>query len=241
MTFTHKQSPIIVTYYIKGEPVERVTEMPDLGVRMDQKMNFLSHMEYAKKADYCLSFVRRESFKALNVDNAKLLYNALVRSHIEYAIVIWSPAAECHKKFLESTQKQAVIFINKDNINREENNYVLRPYRERCEKLEMTSLNRRRVNSTVFWIHKLLSGRIDCPALRNQLDINTGARMLRNSDFMRIKYSRSEYGRNAPLNNACRAFNYAVTKVNPTLPLSQFKREVEGLPDGVFKELICDL
>lgn len=49
MTFTHKQSPIIATYYIKGEPVERVTEMPDLGVRMDSKMNFLSHMEYAKK------------------------------------------------------------------------------------------------------------------------------------------------------------------------------------------------
>lgn len=164
MRFAHKRCPIIATYNIKGEPIERVTEMPDLGVRMDSKMSFLSHMEFAKKKGM------------LNVDNTKLLYSTLVRSHLEYANIIWSPAAECHKKFLESTQKQAVIFINKDNINRKENNYVLRPYRERCEELDLTSLNRRRVNSAIFWMNKLISGRIDCPALRNELDINTGDR-----------------------------------------------------------------
>lgn len=39
-------------------------------------------------------------------------------------------------------------------------------------------LNRRRVNSAVQWIHKILTGRIDCPELRSQLVLNTGERIL---------------------------------------------------------------
>lgn len=143
-----------------------------------------------------------------------------------------------HKAQIESTQKQAVIFLHKDNINRQDNDYVLRPYRERCDELGMVSLNRGRVISAVLWMHQLISGRIDSPYLRNQLNINTGERMLRNPDFIRIKCSRTEYGRNSPFNNACRAFNRAASIVDPTLPFPRFKLEVMQLPDQVFGDLI---
>lgn len=229
----------MATYFIRDVPIQRVTETSDLGVIMDSKLSFLTHMEFAKKkADNSLAFLKRECYKSLNVENAKLLYNTLVRSHLEYANVIWSPSASTHKSFIESTQKQAVMFMHKDNINRKENNYVLPPYQDRCEELGITSLNRRRVNTAVLWIHKILSGRIDCPNIRNQLQLNTGARTLRNPEFIRIQFSKNNYGLHAPLNDACRAYNYAVTKVDPTLQYDQFKKEVLRLPDEEFKELI---
>ena len=80
MTFSHKRSPINAVYTIKGEQIERVYEMRDLGVIMDSKLSFNSHREYAKKkADARLAFVKRECFKTLNLDNAKLLYGSLAR------------------------------------------------------------------------------------------------------------------------------------------------------------------
>lgn len=90
MTFTHKRNPIIANYNIKGNPIQRVEQISDLGLTMDTKMSFALHRELAKKkADNNLGFVKRECYKALNMDNAKLLYGSLVRSHLEYANVIW--------------------------------------------------------------------------------------------------------------------------------------------------------
>lgn len=119
MTFTHRRTPITANYNNKGVQIERVEEMSDLGVDMDPKLSFASHRERVKKkADNCLGFVKRQCYKTLNMDNAKLLYKSLVRSHYWNLFVIWSPYASSHKEHIESTQKQAVIFLHKDNINR---------------------------------------------------------------------------------------------------------------------------
>ena len=161
MTFTHKLLPITADYYIKGTLIDRVEEMRDLSVLMDPKVSFVLQREFAKKkADNALG-VKRECFKTLNMDIAKLLYGALLRPHLEFTNVIWSPYATSHISQIESTQKQAVIFMHRDNINREENGYVLAPYRERCEELGLVSLNRRRINSAAPWIQKIITGRVD--------------------------------------------------------------------------------
>lgn len=239
MTFSLKRTTIKANYNIKGIPIERVDEIRDLGVIMDQKLSFTSHIEFAKKkADNCLAFVKRECYKTLNFDNAKLLYGSLVRSHLEFANVIWSPFHSTHRNRVESTQKQAVIFIRKDNMKRDEIGYVLQPYLERCNELGFVSLIRRRVNSAALWIHKIITGRMDSPALRGQIDLNTGIRTLRNPEFIKIKFSRTDLGLNSPFNNACRAFNHAALFVDPTLPFHEFKDKLIRLPDTAFGDLI---
>lgn len=239
MSFSQKRDTIKASYSIKGVQIERVDEIRDLGVIMDPKLSFHPQIEFAKrKADNCLAFVKRECYKTLKLDNAKLLYGSLVRSHLEFANVIWSPYHSSHKRFIESTQKQAVIFINKDNLNREENGYVLKPYVERCDELNITSLIRRRINSAVLWMHKIISGRMDSPELRSHLELNTGVRTYRNPEFIKIKFSRTEYGLNSPFNVACRAFNHAALFIDPTLPFHDFKDKVIRLPDSAFGNLV---
>ena len=46
ITFTHKRSPIENNYTMGTQLVERVNELRCLGVKMDMKMNFISHMEH---------------------------------------------------------------------------------------------------------------------------------------------------------------------------------------------------
>lgn len=47
ITFSHKQQPIICDYYIKNQQkIERVYEIRDLGVILNSKLDFKSHIEY---------------------------------------------------------------------------------------------------------------------------------------------------------------------------------------------------
>lgn len=101
------------------------------------------------------AFVKRECYKSFNTDIAKILYGSLVRSHMEFASVIWNPSEITHRKSMESIQKDAVIYLHGDNVNRQENNYVLPPYDGRRAELKLESLARRRVNASALFIKKL--------------------------------------------------------------------------------------
>lgn len=184
-----------------------------------------------------LAFVKRECYKSLNIETGKLLYGSLVRSNLEFASSIWLPHHPSHIKSIESTQKQAVIFLHQDNINREENGYVLAPYKERCIELELDSIRRRQLNASVLFMHKIISGRVSCPNIRSQLNLNTGIRTFRNPEFIKIKFSRTDHGQNSPLNLACRAFNHAALFIDPTLPYEEFKVKLIKLPDTAFGQL----
>lgn len=119
-------NPIIADYNIKGTPIQRVEQMPDVGVTMDPKMGFALRRELAKKkADNNLGILKRNFFKALSMDNTKLLYGSLVRSQLEYAIIIWSLCTTRHKEQLKCAQKQDVIFLHKNKINSPKENLNL--------------------------------------------------------------------------------------------------------------------
>lgn len=238
MTFSHKKTPIIANYTIKGQLIDRVYEMRDLGVIMDPKLSFHSHMEYVKKkADSMWAFARRECYKSFNMDIAKTLYGSLIRSNLEFASCIWSPSDLSHKNFIESTQRQAIIHINRENMNRQENGFVLPPYADRCAGLGLGTLLRRRVNASVLFIKKVISGQLESPPLRKNMSLNTGIRTFRNPEFIRLKHSSTDYGLYAPFNYACRAFNFAPLFIDPTLPFFEFRKRLLKLPDEAFREL----
>lgn len=232
---------MLFDYYLNGKKIERVNEIRDLGVQLDTKLDFSIHREIVKKkAMSRLAFVRRVCRANMSVDTSKLLYTALVRSILEFASLIWSPHCVTHKNSIESVQKQTVIFLNKDYMNREENNYQLAPYTERCAKFDLKPLARRRIETKVIFMHKIISGIYNSPTLRQTLSINWGTRTIRNPEFIRIPFFRTEYALQSSFNTACRAYNHAVLFIDPTLPLSEFKSKLERLPDSCFGDL-CKL
>lgn len=130
ITLTHKRNPISHDYYYEeGEKIDRVNEIRDLGVIIDAKLSFTTHIELMKnKSKSMLSFVKRTCRQKFDLDSAKLLYASLVRTNLEFASTVWMPHHKSYKVSVESVQKQAVIYMNGNYVNREENNYVLTPY-----------------------------------------------------------------------------------------------------------------
>lgn len=234
MSFYTKKNPIIHEYTINDQVIDRTDKIRDLGILLDTKMNFGLHLEYIRnKAMGALQFVKRQSYY-FDKDIIRILYSALVRSNVEFACAIWSPHHATNKSYIESTQKQFVMLLNGDYANRRENNYVLRPYHERCAEHDFLTLVRRRINAAALFIHAIVSGRYNAPHLRAQMDLNTGVRTLRAPEFIRLPNCRTDHSLFSPFNNACRIFNHAALFIDPTLPRVDFRRKLLRLPDTAF-------
>lgn len=241
MTFTRKRQPIMQDYFINGVKIERVFEHRDLGVIMDPAMKFSLHREYIKrKSTSALYFVKRVCSRKFDLDTAKLLYFALVRSNLDFASIIWSPHDQLHINFIESIQRQAVIFLHRDYIDRKENDYVLTPYSDRCKELQINTLLRRRINTSILFIHKIIMGRYKAPDIRNELSLNTGVRTFRNPEFIRIPFCRTDDEMFSPFNFSCRAFNFAALYTDPTDSFERFRSKILQIPDESFNRL-CQL
>ena len=73
----------------------------------------------------------RRSFTTLNQHNFVQLNKALVRSHLDYAISIWSPYKQKYKDAIENVQRCVTKQLpGMKNI----------PYEERLERLKLSTL-----------------------------------------------------------------------------------------------------
>ena len=95
-----------------GVMLERRDQVRDLGVILDSKLNFASHVDATVlKAKRMLGLLMRSMRVPACPRGAKLnhiamlsVFNAHVRSIIEYGSVVWSGAAVTHLKRLERIQ-----------------------------------------------------------------------------------------------------------------------------------------
>lgn len=100
---------------------------------------------------------------------------------------------------IESVQKQAIIFSNKDYNYREQNEYVPPAYSERCKKVGLESLVRVRVNASTIFMHKIIMGKYSSTTLRNELDIFWTIRTIRRRpEIISIRISKTDYALNSP-------------------------------------------
>ena len=102
--------PDEMIYTIKSEDnntnqLEESTEEKDLGVTIDNKLNFRSHCEKtAAKANKLLGILRR-NFTYINRTNFNYLYKGLIRPKIEYAAQVYNPIYQQEIQTIESIQE----------------------------------------------------------------------------------------------------------------------------------------
>ena len=103
------------------------------------------------KANSIMAVIRM-SFKTLNQHHFVPLYKALVRSHLDYAISIWSPCKQKYKDAIEYVQRRATKrLLGMKNI----------PYEERLQRLKLPTLAYRRTHGDMVEVYKLLHGKYD--------------------------------------------------------------------------------
>ena len=165
-------------YHINSVSLSRVYSIKDLGLILDRKLNFISHIDFVSSKAYgMLGFLKRNSSEFNDPYTLKALYNALVRPHLEYCCVIWNPTYNSHISRIERVQKNFTRFVFfKLNWRME------RPcYSTRCALFGLTSLESRRQMFSIFFIRDLIHCHIKCPALLALVNFYAPARTLRES------------------------------------------------------------
>ncbi|KAK7106602.1 hypothetical protein V1264_017836 [Littorina saxatilis] len=133
----------------------------DLGVNVDTELKFSKHVEtQVNKANIILGLIRR-SYEHLDAETLRLLFVALVRPHLEFANVVWSPRLEKDKNLIESVLRRATKCIP---------GVKTLSYEERLRVLKVPSMCYRRIRGDMIEAYKFVHGYYDC---KNPLELNS--------------------------------------------------------------------
>lgn len=216
VTFSRKHIPISFDYHLGDTSVQRVDHVKDLGVILDSKLTFKQHISFiTAKASRQLGLVIRMTRHFTDIHCLKALFCSLVRSSLEYCSVVWTPHYNNAVHQLESIQRRFVRFALRLLPWRQPQQ--LPPYEDRCQLLHLDTLQLRRDLARALTVSDILSNRIDCPSLRDRMQLTTPARQLRHTPVMQIPFRRTNYSANGAIVGLKRAFNKVSIVFNVSL------------------------
>ena len=137
------------TYVLNGIELEAITTEKDLGVMVDNKLNFHVHAATAtKKANQILGVIKR-TYQTRDEFTIPTLYKAMVRPHLEYGNAIWGPCYVGDLRLVEGVQRRATKLIPRlHNL----------PYEERLSELKLPSMEYRRKRGDMIQCFKIMNG-----------------------------------------------------------------------------------
>jgi len=92
-------------YTIGGQILGQSNETRDLGITIDNKLNFNSHVSaVAHKAHVRASLILR-TFVSRDINILTKAFNTYVRPILEYCTPVWSPHTACNINKIESCQR----------------------------------------------------------------------------------------------------------------------------------------
>lgn len=161
MIFSSRAAISTFTYTINNVSLQQVDSVNDLGVIFDRKLNFHNHVDKMVNKSYkMLGFLTRIMKKFRNRDCFNLLYNTLVRPHLEYCSTVWNPHCQGTILKVERVQKKYTRHLN-FKLGFE---YV--EYGERLRQHRMLSLESRRTLADLRFLHGTYhSPNSDCHAM----------------------------------------------------------------------------
>ena len=138
-----------VDYELDGVPLRKSSLEKDHGVLVSDALKSSQQVKAAAaKANKMVGLIRR-NFCYLNTDMCKTMYCTLARPHIEYAIQSWSPYLKKDIEELEKVQRRMAKLVpeHKDLT-----------YKERCKRLGIYSLVKRRLKGDLIETYKIIHG-----------------------------------------------------------------------------------
>ena len=112
MTIGTKKLDMKRIYKIIGENIKEVQLEKYLGIWLDNKLTFETHItKKANKANGMIAVIKK-SFTKVTKQVFLNIYKCLIRPHLELANSIWHPRLIKHQKILENVQRRATRLVN---------------------------------------------------------------------------------------------------------------------------------
>lgn len=222
ITISRQKRPYESTYFVDGVPLEKVSEIRDLGVIVDRRLSFSPHVDMVvRKAARLSGFVMRICRSFNQLDPMISLFNRIVRPILEYCSPSWNPCYLQYVERIEAVQHTFTRFVYRKF------HFPYEPYQTRISRLQMTSLCDRRRVLDMSTLHRLVHGSIHC-SLTNDLQYRFPTNGLRHVDLFYVPRSRTNLGKSAPLSRLCRTYNESYNDVDIFENLTQFKRMIQN-------------
>ena len=139
-------------YEMSGRDLTETTAEKDLGVLIDNELNFEKHIRtIVNKANRMLGMIKI-GFTCMDKEIFMNLYPVLVRPLLEYCVQVWSPHMKKHIDLLEGVQIRATKMV--PGLRKQ-------TYEKRLELLGLTTLEDRRVRGDMIETYKILTGKED--------------------------------------------------------------------------------
>lgn len=139
-------------YYLGDVELRHEESEKDLGVHIDNKLKFDTHINNkVTKANNILGAIRR-GFSYLDETTLLQLYTSLVRPHLEYANPVWNPKYAKDIVAIENVQRRATKMVPA-TINLS--------YEERLKHLRLPTLAYRRLRGDMIECYKILNKKYD--------------------------------------------------------------------------------
>ena len=217
ITYTLRKNPVLASYSINGIVLDRVSEMRDLGVVLDSKLTFASHVDdVVGRANRALGTYLR-SLQTSRVSAGRRLrpaplitaFNSHVRSILEYGSIIWSGAAKSHTVRLERVQHKFLIWLAV-NSNRPSASL---DYAHLLKHFQVLRISDRLAKHDFMFLHGVFSGRFDSADILDMFGLAVSARATRSRPILHVPIARVETIKNGMLCRLPRQANLLYAKV----------------------------
>ena len=204
-------------YKMQGKPLQVVQEESDLGVTISSDLKHTRHCKTAcKKANTMLGFIAR-NFEYKTPEVMLSLYNSMVRPHLEYAVQFWSPNYRKDIESLERVQRRATRMIP---------SLRALPYEERLKRLNLFSLEKRRMRGDLIQVYKYLNklSNVDHSKL---FELQTNPRTRNNGYPIQSRRCNTDIGRSFFSNRIIRHWNELPAEVVTARTIDTFKNRLD--------------
>lgn len=208
-------------YFIGDEEIERVSVIKDLGVILDHKLNFNSHIEFVTaKAKSRLAWIKRFGYEFEDPWTLKKLFLTFILPIVEYASQVWNPYTAEKINRVESIQKQFLLFALRKM--KWPHRFWKPPYECRLLELQMNTLEERRKIAQISLVQNVICGHTSSKYILSKINIITPRHRTRNIDFISLPVLHRNYSKFEPVNFMLNTYNeyykYFVPIKPPNLP-----------------------
>ena len=191
----------------------------DLGVSFDGNLKFNQHIEsVVNKANKLVGIMKR-TYKYLDKESFLLLYKSLIRPHLEYANVIWSPIFKYQSITIERVQRRATkILAETKGMS----------YEQRLKYLQLPSLKYRRLRGDMIQMFKIIK-EIDDVDPDNFFEKSSFEKTRNSAEKVSLRFTKSNIKKHCFSVRAAQNWN---TKLTPLTKLTDDLNTFKELLDG---------
>lgn len=211
----NKTIPNNIELKINNEQIQRKNKEKYLGLILDNYLNWKPHIEKIRNKLLSLTGALHSLSKCLPRNVRYIIYNSLVKPHIDYLIEIWGTAAKSNLEIIQVAQNKLIKTLF---------NYKFRtPTQKIYEDTKIMNIAKTYKYYTCLLIHKILNKNINT-TLTFTKKHQVQKKKLRNSNFLVTRTPRTNYGKKNIEYEGINMYNNLPLTIKEAKNITMFKK-----------------